>query len=85
MITKGQQAPYLYDVIENPPYRILNDRLPLLFTFALPAMLKFQFALSANGSARSNFHMCSWLWSRRCRLSPARNDSQHRIDIFADS
>jgi hypothetical protein len=38
----------------RPAGRILNDRLPLLFTFALPAMLKFQFALSAfNGSARS--------------------------------
>jgi hypothetical protein len=48
MITKGQQAPYLYDVIENPPYRTVNDRLPFLFTIALPAMLKFQFALSAN-------------------------------------
>jgi hypothetical protein len=45
MIAKGQQAPYLYDVRENVPH---SQRPPAAsFTFALPAMLKFQFALSA--------------------------------------
>jgi hypothetical protein len=44
---QGQQASYLYDVIEHTLYRILNDRLPFLFTIALSARLKFQFALSA--------------------------------------
>jgi hypothetical protein len=39
----GQQASYVYDVIANTPYRILNDHLTLLLTIALPAMLKFQF------------------------------------------
>ena len=41
MITKGQQAPYLYDV-KNPPYRIIKNRLPLLFT------LHFRRCLSSN-------------------------------------
>jgi len=33
----------------------------------------------------SRHPICSWLWSRRFHFSPAPNDSQHRIDIFADS
>lgn len=37
-----------YMILENTPYRILTTAdLPFLFTIALPAMLKFQFALSA--------------------------------------
>jgi hypothetical protein len=36
-----------YMTLENTPYRILTTAEPFLFTIALPAMLKFQFALSA--------------------------------------
>ena len=47
MIAKASGLP-IYMTLENMPYRILTTAdLPFLFTIALPAMLKFQFALSA--------------------------------------
>ena len=38
---------YLYDFREYAVALLTSTDLPLLFTIALPAMLKFQFALSA--------------------------------------
>ncbi len=60
MIAKASRHP-IYMMLENPPYRILNDRLTAFFS-----LLHFRRCLSSNlhfrqfnGSARSNFHMCA--------------------------